>query len=314
MKLPQIYAICIDDVERYIGKTSQELRDRLSAHLSRARSGEKSYLFNLLRKAFREGRKITIKWVDEVQILEEWGALEAAYIQAYREDGYELANTAPGGEGVGTGLDNPNFGKSLTLAHRGKIGNARRGKKRAPFSPEWCNKLGKANIGRKKTPEEIEKLRAANAGKKLTPEHIEKLRVANIGKKLSAETRKKMSVAGKGREFSGTHRANLSAAQVGRLVSVETRDKIGRANAGRSWTEERREANYLRNARRGPTKNSSSGLKGVSLTEDGTWCAQIMVRGNAEYLGVFKTRETAGRVVDAAALRLIGPDTYLNYP
>lgn len=52
--------------------------------------------------------------------------------------------------------------------------------------------------------------------------------------------------------------------------------------------------------------NHKSGFKGVAINSNGSIIAQIKIKGEAIYLGSFKTKEKAARAYDKAALRLFG--------
>lgn len=175
VKTPHIYAICVDGVERYIGKTSVSLSKRLRDHISLANRGGKSHFSNLIRQALREGFEISIIWVDEVQVPEEWGAVEAAYIQAYREEGFNLANQAPGGEGGPVSL-----GRKQTPKHIANLSAARRGKKR---TPEQCENIARGKMGKKlgpQSPEHLSKRAAAVSAAKKGRPWTEKQRQARM--------------------------------------------------------------------------------------------------------------------------------------
>ena len=75
-------------------------------------------------------------------------------------------------------------------AHRKKIGDRTRGKKRPPRSEEWCRKISQANKGRKNphTAEWNAKIGKGNKGKIKSLATIEKLRLAASGKSQSKET------------------------------------------------------------------------------------------------------------------------------
>lgn len=89
-----------------------------------------------------------------------WPQWEIAWIEFYREQGFDLVNGNAGGEG---GLAN------------------------------------KSRLGKPHTPETREKLRLAHTGKTLTAEHCANMSAARkgkfLGKKHSEETRAKMSIS-----------------------------------------------------------------------------------------------------------------------
>ncbi len=78
-------------------------------------------------------------------------------------------------------------GQKQTDEHRKKIAEARRGKKRAPFSEEWKEKMSKSHIGNK-----------SRLGMKNSPEMNKKIGEASKGHKLSMNTRLKLSEQRKG--------------------------------------------------------------------------------------------------------------------
>jgi len=100
------------------------------------------------------------------------------------------------------------------------------GKKRQPFSVEHRANIGKASLGRRKSPETRAKIAAALMGKPCSSERRAKIGAANRGRKLPP--------------FSEETRAKMAAALRGRPVSLETREKQARAMRGRSFSLEHR--------------------------------------------------------------------------
>lgn len=127
---------------RYIGK-SDTPKKRLRAHLGGCRRGERGHRPNWLRSLASNGLKPILEIVDEV-LIDEWQAAEAAYIIFYKEEGYPLVNGTPGGDGLGTGEDNPLFKK--------------------PRSPEVRAKIRASLIGHGFAPETLAKMSAARKG------------------------------------------------------------------------------------------------------------------------------------------------------
>lgn len=74
-----------------------------------------------------------------------------------------------------------------------------------------------------------------------------------------------------------------------------------------------RPATHQQNLRnRGPNSNNLLGLKGVSQTDTGRFCAWIHSNGKRFHLGVFDTPQEAASAYNAAALRLFGKFAWLN--
>jgi len=110
------------------------------------------------------------------------------------------------------------LGRTLTLAHKNKIGIANRG--------------NKSRFGQKHSLESRSKMSAALRGKPLSPEHRAKLSLSRIGKKPSAATRAKMSAARTGMKRTLESIAKTAAANRGRIVSPEIRAKLSAAHRG----------------------------------------------------------------------------------
>jgi len=110
-----IYALKEPDTGeiRYIGKSDNPER-RLKSHLSSAKKAQ-SHRAYWIRSLQSLGKVPLLEILDEV-LYEHWQAWEAAYIEFFRESGCKLVNGTPGGDGVGSGLDNVVFGIRKTGA------------------------------------------------------------------------------------------------------------------------------------------------------------------------------------------------------
>ncbi len=64
----------------------------------------------------------------------------------------------------------------------------------------------------------------------------------------------------------------------------------------------------------GPMAGKKSMYKGVSMTRQGRWKAQIRYSKSRHYLGIFDTEEQAGRAYDASARLHHGEFARLNFP
>lgn len=148
---------------RYIGK-SVNPNYRLRKHIIRSKK-EKYHRANWIRSLLSAGLKPVLDIVDEVPE-DCWQALEAAYIQFFREDeGCDLVNSTPGGEAgpicVGRkhslearqkmrGKVPWNKGKKLPTDTRLKMSIARTGQKRSPESRDRMCLAAKLREARKK--------------------------------------------------------------------------------------------------------------------------------------------------------------------
>jgi len=186
-----IYALKEPDTGeiRYIGKAKNPQK-RLSAHLSRAVSDRRvshknSWVMSLLNRRLRPILEI----IDEVSE-EDWGPIEAAYIQFYREEGFDLVNGTFGGDGIAMrGDKHPMFGKHHSQETKEKLSKVKTG---IPL-PETARKklVGNKNaLNSNRTEENREKISKALSGSN-SP---------RFGIKDSDETRLKKSLASKIRE------------------------------------------------------------------------------------------------------------------
>lgn len=150
----------------YVGKSNTPKR-RFRDHLRERREHYRGFW---IRSLAVKGLSPVLEILDEVSVTE-WQQWEAAWIEFFREQGFELTNTAPGGEGGCRGL--------ISDETRSKMRNnwaARREK-----NPN----LGKSPfLGRKHTSETLEKMRASAkrrgncnpmCGETFIPEHREKI-------------------------------------------------------------------------------------------------------------------------------------------
>ncbi len=208
---------------RYVGK-ADDPQKRLGDHLRQCKCGE-SYRAHWLRQLLRDGLRPLLEVVDEVA-QSEWAAVECAYVTFYKEQGCELVNATPGGDGMGAGELHPLFGR--------------------PRSPEVRAKLSAANKGKTLSPEVRAKLRAAHNGKIFSPERCANMSAAQKGKPASAAKLVKLKAlhaANRGRRPTPEQTARKVAAQTGRKHSPETIAKMRATGAGRKPSEATRLAN-----------------------------------------------------------------------
>lgn len=160
---------------RYVGATTKTLEERLRRHLGEAKNGATHHRACWIRSVLAREIDVEIFWIDSIDILEEWRAVEAAYIQFYKEEGVSLVNGTPGGDGFGAGAEHPHFGKIFSSTHRAKMSLARAGKK---LSLEHCARMSECRRGKKRPQNMGEKISIALLGKKQSSETCEKKKLA----------------------------------------------------------------------------------------------------------------------------------------
>lgn len=187
---------------RYVGKAKDPVY-RLRQHLETAQK-EKTHKARWISLLLSEGLKPNLEILDEVPV-SEWPQWEVAYIQFFREAGFDLVNGTSGGEGV-----------EMTSETRAKMSASSLGK---PKSTEARANMCLAQAGENNP----------NFGK---PAH-------NRGKHPSAETKAKQSIALTGRKHSEDHKAKISASLneeppfLGKTHSEESRAKISASQKAR---------------------------------------------------------------------------------
>ena len=101
------------------------------------------------------------------------------------------------------------------------------------FSPATLVKIGLANLGRKRTPEQVENNRLAQTGKILTPEHTKILQQVNLGRKMSQDSKEKLSASKRGVKHTPERVENQRLAQTGKTLTPEHKEKIRQGNLGK---------------------------------------------------------------------------------
>jgi hypothetical protein len=165
---------------RYIGKTTESLERRMSAHRRDAKSLRRRHVYNWWRSL--EGEPV-LRVLAQCQASAA-GSMERTLIAAFRAKGARLTNLTDGGEGVP--------GRVCSPETRAKMSASNVGKKR---TAETRARISAAQKGRVHSAERRAKNSAANKGKKLTEEHKARISAAQKGKRHSAETRAKIGAA-----------------------------------------------------------------------------------------------------------------------
>lgn len=172
-----IYALIDPRTEciRYVGKTNQPLSYRLSAHL---RETAKCHRYYWIQELKRSGLKPSIT-VLEVCGRWPWQETERFWIRSLRMAGVKLTNNTSGGDGV-------------------------------PDLP----------------PEARERIRRAWLGRKHTPETRAKFPLRRVGYKASAETKRKHSLSMRGRKITWSDKIAESVRKVDAIQEVRIRERI----------------------------------------------------------------------------------------
>ena len=130
---------------RYIGKTSY-LRRRVKDHITEAKKGINTRKNRWILSLLKRNVNPLIEIIDEVPS-SEWEFWEIFYISLFKSWGFQLTNNTSGGNGTGSGINNPNYGRKLTEDHKHKCSLKLRGKNNPSYgkkpSDETLKKLSK---------------------------------------------------------------------------------------------------------------------------------------------------------------------------
>jgi len=124
---------------RYIGKTSQYLKQRLYNHIVETKSNKKSHKISWIKSLLNKGERPVIEVIDEVPE-SEWEFWEKYWIEQFKVWGFRLTNLTSGGQG---GNDFKHTKKAKKKMQHAKLG--------VPLSDEH---KGKISMGVKKKFEE----------------------------------------------------------------------------------------------------------------------------------------------------------------
>lgn len=83
---------------RYVGKTKNETKKRLYAHIKECNTDRKSHKINWIKSLLNKGERPIINIVDEVPV-NEWQFWEIYWIEQFRQWGFNLTNQTIGGNG-----------------------------------------------------------------------------------------------------------------------------------------------------------------------------------------------------------------------
>ena len=177
-KIKRIYLIydLSEELNGYVGFTLYSIERRLKTHIRNARRGVQFHISRALRKL---NYQVGIKLLEVVPEGKLWQEAERRWIKQYREDGWNLWNMTPGGDGV--------VGVPLSEEHKRKIALYQKEKH---VSLETREKISRANRGKKRTPEQIEHNRLVHMGYRWTEEAKKKLSKTLSGRKTHRRQKK----------------------------------------------------------------------------------------------------------------------------
>lgn len=194
-------------------------------HRSHLRHTHNTVLRNVLGKIAKSGLKPRIKIEARFEREEDAFEYEIILIKHFGRRITKtgtLCNISDGGEGVSSGVTNPNKdghtfrGRRHSYKSRSRMSRKHRGK---TLSEEHKRNIGKASAGENNPMYGMSGELSPAFGRKHTKSELRKMSEALMGennpmfgKKHSDEARAKMSKARKGRRFSQEHRDKISAA------------------------------------------------------------------------------------------------------
>jgi len=153
----KIYVLKHPDTKevRYVGKTIQKLKKRLSGHITKAKYSKTTHVSCWIHSLLEQNKKPLIELLEEV---ENWIEREQYWITKFNN----LCNHSIGGE-------------SGTLGHK--------------LTEDHKSKISKQLTGRKREESTKQKISNSHKGKKLKNSTKQKLRDINLNKKYSKESR-----------------------------------------------------------------------------------------------------------------------------
>lgn len=199
----------------YIGQTINKLENRINDHFSLTQPRRGSRLLKMaIHKYGRNAFAVEILhdgvlniFLDDLEI-SEIKKHNTLVPHGYNLDGGGNTNKFVSNE-TRRKMSEASKGRPLSPAHRKKISEFHKSRKRKPFSLEVRRKMSQSHKGKPLSPEHRKKLSEARR-KPRSPEHCRKLSEAKKGKPRSPETRWKLSEAHKGKKHSPETRQKMS--------------------------------------------------------------------------------------------------------
>ncbi len=189
---------------KYVGKTIQTLKKRLSGHITKAKRSRTTHISCWIYSLLLQNKKPVIELLEEV---ENWVEREQYWINFYPN----LCNHSIGGES-GT------LGYKMTDKHKEKISNSLKGKKR---NKEVRDKISKSHKGKKLKKSTKLKLKQINTGKKYSKQSRIKRGSKNVEQyDKNGNLINTFYSLGFAAEQTGFSKGNISSACLGYLKSA----------------------------------------------------------------------------------------------
>jgi len=204
--MTKIYKLLDPDTKevRYVGKTVQTLKKRLSGHITRSKYNRSAHVSCWIHSLIQNGKKPIIELIEEC---ENWVKREQYYIAKFPN----LCNHSIGGE---SGM----LGYIPTQEHRDKIANKLKGKKRPDNVRKKISEGHKGKIISQKTRD---KLRKINLGKKEDINiRLKKAKSPVLQFNLDGSFVKEWGSLGLIQETTGFLKSNISSCCHGRLKTA----------------------------------------------------------------------------------------------
>lgn len=157
MKIVKIYALFSTEYPesiKYVGKTKQTIKRRVSWHINAAKKNKEGWVYNWIRQVLNRGENIESIELESIncEIGTEWVEREIYWISEMKHRGHNLTNCTDGGDG------------SLGYKQPRELVEKRAEKIRGIARPEEVKKkISESNKGKQKTEEHCK-----NISKKIT--------------------------------------------------------------------------------------------------------------------------------------------------
>lgn len=194
---------------RYIGATGYDLVYRLNRHCGQESLGN-THKCNWIRELLRETGRIPCTMIlHEDRSREDMYESEKRLIALFRSFGFNLTNTADGGQGASlrgerngmfgvhtfSGVNHPMFGKHHSPETLVRMSTAKLGEKNAMYGDHRFSGEKNPNYGKSASVETRAKMSAVRIGRKPSKETITKLSAVRTGTHRSSETRERMRLS-----------------------------------------------------------------------------------------------------------------------